>query len=96
MTAGTAIVQTHGAYPAAIIAVGLETGTPVIDMTEKTRILFERLGPVASVPLFAVADQTHLSAQGAPEIAKLAIEGIRDLGLPLVERLASAPTTPAP
>jgi lysophospholipase L1-like esterase len=85
--AGAAIVATHGAYPAAVMAVGLETGTPVIDMTEKTRLLFESLGPVASIPLFAVADETHLSAQGAPEVAKLAVAGIRELGLPLVERL---------
>lgn len=85
---GAAISPTHGAYPAAVLAVGQETGTPVIDMTEKTRVLLEQLGPEASIPLFAVGDNTHLSAQGAPEVAKLAIQGIRELTLPIVERLA--------
>jgi lysophospholipase L1-like esterase len=85
---GTKIVQSHGAYPAAVIAVGMETGTPVIDMTEKTRIFLEGLGPTATVPLFATDDNTHLSAKGAPEIAKLAVQGIRELGLPIAQRLA--------
>ena len=85
---GTNIVQSHGAYPAAVIAVGAETGTPVIDMTEKTRRLLEGLGPEASIPLFAVGDNTHLSAVGAPQVAKLAVDGIRELDFPLVARLA--------
>jgi lysophospholipase L1-like esterase len=85
---GSTVVPTHGAYPAAVAAVGKETGAPVIDMTEKTRLFLERLGPEATVPLFAVDDNTHLSAQGAPEVAQLAVQGIRELGLPLVQRLA--------
>jgi lysophospholipase L1-like esterase len=85
---GAAIVNTHGAYPAAVIAVGQETGTPVIDMTEKSRVLLEGLGPAATLPLFAVGDNTHLSAEGAPEVAKLFVQGIRELNLPLAVRLA--------
>lgn len=84
---GTAIVATHGAYPAAIAEVGRQTGTPVIDMTEKTRALLERLGPAATLPLFASGDKTHLSAQGAPQVAALVAQGIRELQLPLAERL---------
>jgi lysophospholipase L1-like esterase len=85
---GTQIKPSHGAYPAAVIAVGQETGTPVIDMTEKTRIFLEAVGPTNSIPLFATDDNTHLSAKGAPEIAKLAVQGIRELGLPIAQRLA--------
>jgi lysophospholipase L1-like esterase len=86
---GTMIVQTHGAYPAAIMAVAQETGTPVIDMTEKTTALLESLGPAATVPLFATGDDTHLSAVGAPQVAQLVVDGIRELQLPLVDRLAA-------
>jgi lysophospholipase L1-like esterase len=84
---GSTIDPTHGAYPAAVIAVGQETGTPVIDMTERTRIWLEALGPTASVPMFATMDNTHLSAQGAPLVAQLAMDGVRALGLPIVARL---------
>ncbi|HEY3593461.1 MAG TPA: rhamnogalacturonan acetylesterase [Polyangiaceae bacterium] len=86
--AGNSIAATHGAYPAAILAVGRETGTPVIDMTDKTRALLEKLGPDETVPLFAVDDKTHLSARGAPEVASLVAEGLRELRLPLAARLA--------
>jgi lysophospholipase L1-like esterase len=84
---GNTIDPTHGAYPAAVIAVGQETGTPVIDMTERTRVWLEALGPTASVPMFATMDNTHLSAQGAPLVAQLAMDGVRALGLPIVARL---------
>ncbi len=84
---GTTIVATHGAYPAAVIAVGQKTGTPVSDMTEKTRVFLESLGPQATIPLFATDDNTHLSATGAPQIAKLAVQGIRELMLPIAQRL---------
>ena len=86
---GNAIVQTHGNWLAAIAAVAAQTGTPLIDMTAKTRVLLEGLGPVDSLPLFAVGDNTHLSAVGAPMVAALAVEGFRELQLPIVERLVS-------
>ena len=84
---GDKVSPTHGAYPAAVIAVGSETGTPVIDMTDKTRIWLEALGPTATIPFFATGDDTHLSALGAPEVAKLALQGVRELQLPLAARL---------
>lgn len=87
--AGTAVVQTHGNWPAAIAAVAAETGTPLIDMTAKTTALLQALGPVDSLPLFAVGDNTHLSAVGAPMVAQLVVDGFRELALPIVERLAS-------
>jgi len=85
---GTMILNTHGAYPDAVRAVAADTGTPLIDMTQKTTALLESLGAAASVALFATGDNTHLSAEGAPMVAKLVIDGIRELGLPLVDRLA--------
>jgi hypothetical protein len=44
------------------------------------------LGPTNSVPMFATGDNTHLSMQGAVEVAKLAVAGVRALGLPLAAR----------
>ena len=85
--AGALITATHGAYPAAVIAVGAETSTPVIDMTERTRVWLEALGPDASLPFFAPGDNTHLSASGAPEVAKLVVAGIVDANLPLASEL---------
>jgi len=84
---GTKIVQTHGAYPAAVIAVGQETQTPVIDLTEKTRIWLESIGPTAAPAYYAPNDMTHTNAKGAPVIAKLVVQGIRELALPLEQRL---------
>jgi len=86
--AGTVISPSHGAYPAAVLAVAAETSTPVIDMTERTRVWLEALGPTDSVPYFAPGDNTHLSAMGAPEVAKLVAAGIKDLKLPLASELA--------
>lgn len=85
---GSKVVATHGAYPAAVTAVAMQTNTPLIDMTERTRVWLESLGPTNSVAMFATDDNTHLSAKGAQEVAKLAVQGIRALGLPLAERLA--------
>lgn len=85
---GPSIAPTHGDYPAAVIAVGLQTNTPVIDLTEKTRVLLEDLGDAASVSLFADGDNTHLSAKGAAEVSALAVNGIAELELPIAQRLA--------
>ena len=86
---GTTVSPTHGAYPAAMLEVADETATPLIDMTAKTNAWLEALGPEASVEYFADADNTHLSAAGAHEVAGLVVEGIEELELPLVEALAS-------
>ena len=81
------VTPSHGAYPAAVLAVGSETGTPVIDMTTRTAVWLETLGPIDSIPFFAADDTTHLSALGAPEVAKLALQGVRDLEFPIAQRL---------
>jgi lysophospholipase L1-like esterase len=83
---GTTVTGTHGAYTTALKAVAAETGTPVIDMEQRTKDWLTALGPTASVPMFATGDNTHLSAMGAAAVAKMAIAGIRDLGLPLAAR----------
>ena len=69
-----------------MFAVGQETGTPVVDLEKLTKDWLMALGPTNSVPKFATDDNTHLSMQGAVEVAKLAVSGIRALGLPLAAR----------
>lgn len=98
--AGT-IEPTHGAYPQAMIELGEAMHTPVIDITEKSRALFERLGPEPTKELFlwlkpgehpnypqGVEDNTHFQERGAVEIGKLVIEGLKEIDSPLVAHLA--------
>jgi lysophospholipase L1-like esterase len=84
---GANAIGTHGAYTTALIGVGMQTNAPVIDMETKTLDWLTLLGPVNSVPMFAPADDTHLSALGAPQVAELAVQGITELALPIATRL---------
>jgi len=83
---GTTVTGTHGAYTTAVFAVGQETGTPVIDMEGRTKAWLMALGPTNSIAMFAMDDNTHLIMQGAVAVAKLAVAGIRDAGLPIAAR----------
>ena len=58
----------------------------VIDMEKRTKDWLMALGPTSSVTMFATDDNTHLNMQGAVEVAKLAVAGIRALGLPIAAR----------
>jgi len=78
---GARIAPSHGLYPDATRAVAAETQTPLIDMTQKTEQLLESFGPEASQQLFAPDDNTHLSPQGARAVARLVVDGLRELGL---------------
>jgi lysophospholipase L1-like esterase len=85
---GTTVPDSHAAYTAAVLAVGAETGTPVIDLEAKTNAWLTALGPTAAAAYFAPADATHLNYLGAMAVAGMVAEGIRALGLPIAERLA--------
>ncbi|MGC4093293.1 MAG: rhamnogalacturonan acetylesterase [Polyangiaceae bacterium] len=84
---GTTVTGTHGAYTEAVFAVGSANKVPVIDMESKTKAWLTALGPTNSIPMFATDDNTHLSAMGAPEVAKLAVAGIREFNFPIATRL---------
>jgi len=65
-------------YQQAMKQVGEETHTPVIDLYEKSAVLFNSLGEAGSEPLTVnraadpeKEDRTHFSQQGASELAKL-------------------------
>lgn len=92
-----ALIPTHGEYPAAMIELGKEKNVPVIDITQKSKILFEAYGPEGTKQLFlhlspwespnypsGVADNTHFKEKGAVEVSKLVLKGIEENNLPIL------------
>lgn len=87
------IKNTHGEYPAAVLALGKRENIPVVDLTEKSRILYEQAGEKESRKWFMyfpagtyenyredMRDNTHLHHEGAVKMASLVAEGLRELG----------------
>lgn len=94
------VVPTHGDYPKAMVELAKAEQVPLIDLTEKTKILMEGLGLEKSIALFlhlkpgespnypnGSKDNTHLRYEGAIEIARLVVEGIKENNLPLAQYL---------
>lgn len=88
--------DTHGDYPGYLIQVAEEMKVPCIDMNEKSTKVLVELGEEASLNLFlqippgvykkvpeGKIDNTHFSEKGAAEMAKLFVDGIKDLQLEL-------------
>ncbi len=82
--------DTHGEYPDAVRKVAAEQKVPLIDLHRKSEELLIKLGAEDSRKLFlilkagehpnypkGVDDNTHFSAVGAEEMARLAVEEIR-------------------
>ena len=95
------LVNTLKHYTAATRQVAKQTGTPMIDMDEKTRTLIQEMGPEASKSIYLWVsksdypnlktdkkDDTHLCVAGAEKYASLVAEGIRELNIdPLAKKL---------
>jgi lysophospholipase L1-like esterase len=90
------LIDTHGEYPEAVRQLSEELNVPFIDMESKSRKMIERLGPEDSKRLFVwfeageyprfpegKQDDTHLNWEGAVSVAGLAVEGLRELNLPV-------------
>lgn len=90
------LVDTHGPYPFVMRMVAQEMGVPFIDMQLKTEDYINALGPERSKEVYlwvepgqyerfpdGEQDNTHLTLMGATAYARLAAEGIIELGLPL-------------
>ncbi|MBD1379407.1 rhamnogalacturonan acetylesterase [Metabacillus arenae] len=88
--------ETHGDYPEAVIQVGKERNVSVIDLAERSKRYFEKLGYKESKKIFlwldqgnhsnypdGVQDNTHFCLDGAIEISRLIVEGIRELHFPI-------------
>ena len=95
-----AFYDTHGEYPGIVRSVVNESDVPFIDMQQKSEALLKSLGAEASRSLFlqlkpgenpnypkGVDDNTHFNPKGAEEMAKLAVEGIREAKLKLKKYL---------
>ncbi|WP_269431489.1 rhamnogalacturonan acetylesterase [Domibacillus indicus] len=92
---GKTALDTHGHYPQAMKEAGQECGVPVIDLSAKSKKLFEMLGPEKTKQVFlwlkegesscypsGAEDNTHFQSHGAHLIAKLVAEEVHALKLP--------------
>ena len=90
--------RSHADYPDGMRALAARLEVPLIDLTQKSKELLIALGEEASKEMFLIYepgeiayypdgnnDNTHFNEFGATEIAKLIVEGIQELGLPLSE-----------
>jgi lysophospholipase L1-like esterase len=77
------ITNSHGDYPEAVRKAAAETGTPLIDLTEFTKQLYEALGKDGSGAAFKPGDGTHHSNYGAFQIAKIIAAELRKQKSPL-------------
>jgi len=93
-------VDTHGEYPDIVREVAGQQRVPLIDMHRKSEVVIKKYGPDGSRKMFlqlqagenpnypkGVEDNTHFNPLGADEMAKLAVEGIREDKLKLGKQL---------
>lgn len=73
------------AYCAAIIAVGAETSTPVIDLQAKGLAYYTSIGDarVISTIILNGTDPLHFNMEGAFQMARLVAQGVLELQLPI-------------
>ncbi|WP_443937494.1 rhamnogalacturonan acetylesterase [Pedobacter sp. MW01-1-1] len=93
------LTDTHGDYPAVTRKVADSLKVPLIDMLVKTEALLRSLGDVPSIKLFNYVDSgnvnypkgkkddTHLSPEGAKQLAGLVVMGIKETKLDLRKKL---------
>ncbi len=88
------LTDTHGDYPRAMEALAVRENVPLIDLTSRSAAAFREMGSLRSREWFThlapgehpnypegIADDTHLSEQGAFEVARLVADGLRRLGI---------------
>ncbi len=96
------LIDTHGAYPLIMTEVADEFKVPFIDLQLKSEDLVLSLGQERSKELFlwiepgkfkmypdGRQDNTHLSEKGALEIARLAVEGLKENDLAIAKYIKS-------
>ena len=90
------LVNTLGDYPQSMLELAKKLEVQLIDLSAKTAQLYQSLGVEGSKQLFTwfnahehpnfpsgIQDNTHFCEAGAREVAKLVIEGIKELQLPI-------------
>lgn len=94
------IQETHADYPDAMRWVAGREQVSLIELHDMTRTLFEALGEEGSKQALvhypahtfpgqqkAFADNTHFNPYGAYQVAKCVVEGMKIIGLPLLQYL---------
>lgn len=94
------IMETHAVYAQIVRDVAKENNVPLIDLSEKSKALFQQLGPETSKYLLnylssgehpnypeGKQDDTHFSELGARKIAEIVLAEIKNLKLDLSERI---------
>jgi lysophospholipase L1-like esterase len=94
------IQETHAVYAQIVRDVAKENKVPLIDLSEKSKALYQQLGPEVSKQLFnyllpgehpnypdGKEDDTHFSESGARKIAEIVLAEIKNLKLELAERI---------
>jgi acetyl esterase/lipase/lysophospholipase L1-like esterase len=90
------LADSHGGYLTAVRKLAREENVPLIDMAAMSEAFFNDVGEEKSKQYFmhlvpgessnypeGAEDDTHFQKRGAEAMARLAVEGIRELGLPL-------------
>lgn len=88
------LLDTHGLYLEAVRELASEQAIPLIDLAERSKVLFEELGTEESKSIFmwgapgeftyfpgGIEDNTHFQEQGAIRIASLIVDGIREAAI---------------
>ncbi|GAA4918639.1 pectinesterase family protein [Nesterenkonia rhizosphaerae] len=86
--------STHGEYPRAMAELAVQLQVPLVDLTEKSRALWQQLGPEATKQHFmhlapgqhpqypqGAEDNTHFQAAGALAVARLVADALVDQGI---------------
>jgi|GEM_PF-410505 len=76
--------------PAIMKEIATQNNIKYIDLTSKSKVLVESLGAEASKKIFLTnesGDNTHFSAYGANEMAKLMLQGMKEVDLPVISML---------
>ncbi|PWS32363.1 rhamnogalacturonan acetylesterase [Pedobacter paludis] len=93
------LMDSHGDYPSVTRKVADSLNVPLIDMLVKTESLLNRMGDLPSIKLFnhvdsgnvnyptGKKDDTHLSPEGAKQVAQLVVNGIKEQKLSLAKKL---------
>lgn len=80
---GAFLPGSHGAYPAAMLALAAREGIPCIDLCAQTEQYIAMVGDAASRQWFVYPkDNTHLSPSGAVVFAGFICDGLEKLGAP--------------
>ena len=93
-------LETHVEYTPLVVKVAAHLNVPLIDLDAKSRLLYQQMGEEQSKLLFnqllpnehpnypeGKIDNTHFSELGARKIALIVLHEIRNLKLPLADRI---------